>query len=234
MFIAESTRDLSSVPWSLRLDPPGSVEYRFQRVRCFADARFGSLLVLSLSACAARYQLLDADLDEARGQGSLEALRVYPSHRTISVYDEPDTRMVTVDREIRQRSTKERRKRILTIDTPGAIVAEAELNGAKLLWVTFDRTCTTPECAYGFVQTEDGRYRLVHVPEREGFAAPVVHRGWVGKRRKMTRGNLYQLAEANTVYRTKRKKRVRTVFLEVKKDIRKRVRGQSTREPGVQ
>lgn len=194
------------------------------------------MLVPTLCACAARYQLRDAELDEARQQESLAQLRVYPSNRTISVYDEPIARTITVDREIRQRSTNDRRKRILTLDTPGAIIAEAELNGARLLWVTFDRSCVVPECAYGWVQTEDGRYRLVHVPEREGFAPPVVYRGWVGKRRKMTRGNLYQLAEANTVYRIKRKKkkrRVRTVFLEVKKDIRKRVRGQSETEPGV-
>jgi hypothetical protein len=83
------------------------------------------------------------------------------------------------------------------------------------------------------VQTEDGRYRLVHAPEREGYAAPKVYRGWVGKRRQMKRGHLRSLGEANTVYRLDRGSRPRTVFLEVKRDIRKRIRDTSEHEPGV-
>jgi hypothetical protein len=199
----------------------------------FARAAIVATWMLALPACAARYQLLDEDLAEAKAQESLGRLRVYPSNRTISVYDEPMSETITVSREIRQRSTRDRRKRILTLDTSGAIIEEELLNGAALLWITFDRTCVEAGCAYGFVQTEDGRYRLVHVPEREGFAAAKVYRGWVAKRRQMKRGNLRSLAEANTVYRFERRSRPRTVFLEVKRNVRKRVRPQSEREPGV-
>jgi hypothetical protein len=201
--------------------------------RSFLRALLGLSCIVALSACAARYQLLDEDLDEARGQQSLERLRVYPSHRTISAYDEPTSGTITVSRQIRERSTRDRRKRILTIDTSGAIVGQELLNGAALLWITFDRSCVEPGCAYGFVQTEDGRYRLVHVPERDGYAAPKVYRGWVGKRRQMKRGHLHALSEANTVYRFERRSRPRTVFLEVKKAIRKRIRDTSEHESGV-
>lgn len=201
--------------------------------RSFVRALVGLAWIAALSACAARYQLLDEDLNDAREQQSLERLRVYPSHRTISVYDEPTSGTITVSRQIRERSTRDRRKRILTIDTSGAIVGEDVLNGAALLWITFDRSCAEAGCAYGFVQTEDGRYRLVHVPERDGYAPPKVYRGWVGQRRQMKRGHLHALSEANTVYRFERRSRPRTVFLEVKKAIRKRIRDTSEHESGV-
>ncbi len=193
----------------------------------------GLSMLLASSACAARYQLRDGELKEARDQDSLARLRVYPSNRTISVYDEEADKTVTVSSEIRQRTNKVRRKRILTLQTDGAVIGEELLNGAPLLWVTFDGQCMERGCAYGFVRTEDGRYRLVHAPEREGFAAPKIYRGTVAKRRRMTRGNLRALAEANQVYRLVRRRGPKTVFLEVKKDIRKRTRGSSTREPGV-
>jgi hypothetical protein len=200
--------------------------------RSFVRALVGVAWIAVLSGCAARYQLLDEDLEEAKAQDSLGRLRVYPSNRTISVYDEPASGTIVVNREIRERSTRDRKKRILTIDTSGAIVGQELLNGARLLWITFDRTCAEAACAYGFVQTEDGRYRLVHAPERAGYAPPKVYRGWVGKRRQMTRGNLRSLGEANTVYRLERR-RPRTVFLEVKRAIRKRVRDTFEKEPGV-
>lgn len=194
---------------------------------------FGALLLLGSSACAARYQLRDPELQEARDQGSLEHLRVYPSHRTITVHDEDAAKSVTVSRQIRQRSNRARRKRILTLQTAGAVVGEDMLNGVPLLWVTFDARCLEPVCAYGFVRTEDGRFRLVHVPEREGFLAPKVYRGCTLKRHRMKRGNLRALSEANQVYRFIRRRGPQSVFLEVKKDIRNRVRGRAEHEPGV-
>jgi hypothetical protein len=215
------------------IDRCGTVEYRKPMRGSFARVGLAVSMLLGSSACAARYQLRDAELKEARDQQSLGRLRVYPSNRTVSVYDEDADKSVTVSSEIRQRTSRVRRKRILKLSTEGAIVGEDQLNGAPLLWVTFDGQCMEPACAYGFVRTEDGRYRLVHVPERVGFAPPKVHRGIAVKRRRMTRGNLRALAEANAVYRVLRRSGPKTVFLEVKKDIRKRTRGSSEREPGV-
>ncbi|MCA9705647.1 MAG: hypothetical protein KDK70_07360 [Myxococcales bacterium] len=198
-----------------------------------AAAVLAVLLLLLDTGCARRFKLSDPDLAEAKESNALGDLRVYPSNRTISLYDEPAMRSVTIEREIRQRSRRERRGRILRRNTPGAIIDEGLLNGQKLLWVTFDRQCATPECAYGFVQVEDARYVLAHVPEREGYKPPRVHRSLVIKRHQMKKGHLRSLAEANQVYRLKRKRRVPTVFLEVKRANQDRVEERRDRESGV-
>lgn len=202
--------------------------------------RLGRALGLSLglalaasTGCAARYKLSDADLQQADDAGARAELRVYPSNRTISVYDEPALRTVTISREIRQRSRRERRKRILSRETSGAIIGEDLLNGQRRLWVTFDRRCATPECAYGFVQGEDARYLLVQVPEREGFAPPRIYRSCRLKRHRLTPGHLRALSEANRVYRLERKRRIPVVFLEVKRAKQDRVEERAERESGV-
>lgn len=185
------------------------------------------------SGCARRFKLRDADLQEAKETGDLKALRVYPSNRTISVYEEPALRTVTVEREIRRRSRRKRIRRILRRSTPGAVIGEDTLNGQPLLWVTFTLTCASPECAYGFVRAEDMRYVLVSSPEREGYAPPKVHRSIVIKRHQMKRGFLRALTEANKVYRLERKRRVPVVFLEVKKANVDQVEDKAERESGV-
>lgn len=185
------------------------------------------------SGCATRLKLADVDLQEAKETDALGALRVYPSNRTISVYDEPALTAVTIDREIRQSSRRKRHKQILRRGTSGAIIGEDLLNGQKLLYITFSRSCATPECAYGFVQVEDGRYVLVHSPERDGYAPPKVHRSIFIKRHRMKKGFLRALTEANKVYKLDRKRRVPVVFLEIKRSKRDKVEGQSERESGV-
>jgi hypothetical protein len=191
------------------------------------------LLVVASGGCAVRLKLSDVDLEEARQTESLGALRVYTSHRTISLYDEPALRTVVVSREIRQRSRRERRKIILRRSTAGAIVGEDLLNGQRILWVTFDRACAEPQCAYGFVQVEDMRYVLVHVPEREGYKPAKVYRSLVLKRHRMQLGHIRALADANRVYKLARKRRSPVVFLEVKRSNQDRVDERAERESGV-
>ncbi|MCA9652218.1 MAG: hypothetical protein KC501_20050 [Myxococcales bacterium] len=185
------------------------------------------------SGCAQRFKLADLDLQEAKDAGDLGALRVYPSNRTISIYDEPALRAVTIDREIRQSSRRKQHRQILRRGTAGAVIGEDRLNGQKLLYVTFDRSCAAPECAYRFVQVEDARYVLMGSPEREGYAPPKVHRSIRIKRHRMKLGHLHALTEANQVFRLERKRRVPVVFLEIKRSNRDKVEGQSGRESGV-
>lgn len=187
------------------------------------------------TGCARRFKLADVDLAEAKETGALLDLRVYPSNRTLASHDEPALRSVTVEREIRERSRRQRNVDILGRNTSGAIIKEDKLNGENLLWVTFDRDCATPECAYGFVQVggQDRRYVLVHVAEREGFKPPRVHRSLRLKRHQLKKGYLRSLSEANQVYRLKRKRRVPTVFLEVKRAKQDRVDERRRRKPGV-
>ena len=198
-----------------------------------AVVALGGLLALG-PGCAQRFKLSDAQLQEAREAESLGALRVYPSNRTLSVYDEPALTAVTIDREIRQSSRRKRHRQILRRGTSGAIIGEEVLNGQKLLYVTFSRTCSTPECAYGFVRVEDGRYVLVYSPEREGFKPPKVFRSIDRlKRHRMKKGFLRALTEANKVYKLERKRRVPVVFLEIKKKKRDKIEERSERETGV-
>jgi hypothetical protein len=192
------------------------------------------VLVLAVgSGCARRLKLADVDLAEARETESLANLRVYPSNRTISNYDEPALRTVVVSREIRQTSSRKRNKRILRRNTSGAIVGEDLLNGQKLLYVTFDRQCSEPGCAYGFVQLEDARYVLVHAPEREGFAPPKVYRSLVLERHRMKIGHVRSLSDANRVFKLERRNRSPVVFLEVKRKNQDRVDERAERESGV-
>ena len=190
-------------------------------------------LLMLAPGCARRFKLNDFALAEAKESGGLGDLRVYPSNRVISFYDEPALRSVTVEREIRERTRGERRGQVLGRNTSGAIVGEDLLNGQKLLWITFDRTCASPECGYGFVQVEDARYVLVHVPEREGYGPPRPHRSIRIKRHLLKKGHLRSLSEANQVYRLERKRRVPVVFLEVKRANQDRVQERRERESGV-
>jgi len=201
-------------------------------LRATAVLLLGLLLALG-PGCAQRFKLSDTDLKEAKDMRDLGALRVYASHRIISVYDEPARRALIVEREIKQSSRRERRKRILRRGTAGAIVGNDRLNGQRLLWVTFDRQCATPECAYGFVHAQDQRYLLVHVPEREGYLPPRIHRSLVLKRHRLEIGFLRSLTTPNQVYRLERKRRIPVVFLELKRSNRDRVEERAERESGV-
>ena len=191
------------------------------------------LLLAAGTGCAVRLKLTDVDLEEARETESLGQLRVYPSNRMISNYDEPALRTVVVSREIRQSSSRRRNKRILGRNTAGAIVGESKLSGQRLLHVTFDRQCADPTCAYGFVQLEDTRYVLVQVPEREGYAPAKVYRSLVLERHRMKPGHVRSLAEANRVYKLQRRRRALVVFLEVKRSNNDRVEERAERESGV-
>lgn len=191
------------------------------------------LLIVVGSGCAVRLKLADVDLEEARETESLGQLRVYPSNRMISNYDEPALRTVVVAREIRQSSRRRRNKVILGRNTAGAIVGESKLNGQRLLHVTFGRQCADPSCAYGFVQLEDARYVLVSVPERDGFAPAKVYRSLVLERHRMKPGQVRSLSEANRVYKLQRRRRALVVFLEVKRSNKDHVEERAERESGV-
>jgi hypothetical protein len=185
----------------------------------------------ALSGCAMRYKLIDADIDPARRlPDGTAALYVYPSNRTIILYDRDDAALRRLGRQIDIDVDKERLNRTLTRNTAGAIVDEDLSNGARRIWVTFELDrCAERECALGFVQTEDGRYRLHYVPEIDYYKPPMVHRDCVLKKRRMKVGNMKSLSEPNKVYILKRRKKAKTVFLEVK--IKKNKRRKTTRDP---
>lgn len=187
-----------------------------------------------LSGCTARYVLGDSALRDAEARGALNDLGVYVSNRTIPLYERDEMSQTRVGREIEDRSRKGRLRRPIGRNATGLIVDEDLHNGARRLWISFSRTCREKDCAYGFVQTEDGRYRLMTLPERDDYDKASVYRGCVIDRHELKPGKLRALSDANAVYRLERKnkKRPKTVFLEVKRSRRKRTNDRSDPERG--
>jgi len=180
------------------------------------------LAALGLSGCAQRRLLTNQVLDEARKQKSVEQLRAYVSNRTIASYDQRLLEERRMGREVVDRSERRRLRRTLGRQQRGKIIKVDKLNGQTLLWVSFERTCQSPDCAFGFVSTEDERYRLVQAPVRSGYEAPSMYRGVATKRQKMAKGKLKALSDANAVYKLNRKrkrKRHLSVILELKKQV---------------
>ncbi len=202
-------------------------------MRALVAVLFVSLCCL-LSGCTTRRILGDAALNDARSQDKFQDLGVYVSNRMIPVYERNDLRQKRVDRRIRDDSENSILDRPVGRNLVGLIVAEDLRNGARRLWISFSRSCREIQCAYGFVQTEDGRYRFVDLPVRENYDKSSVYRTFKLKRHELKLGKIRALSDANPVYRLerKRKKRPKTVFLEVKRTNKRRTRRQRDPETG--
>lgn len=189
-----------------------------------------------MSGCAKRVLLQPKELERVQTEAGVQPLRVYPNRKLLSLYPEEQIdESFEVERNIRESSQRDQLKKIVTKNTGGLIIAIEELNGMPLLWVTFEPSCTKPECAYGFVQTEDGKYRLFQVPDREGFGDPNVYRSCVWKKRKLKAGKRKSLAEANEVMLVKKNNgKILTIELTVKKVTDKRTRTRTERERGIE
>lgn len=187
-----------------------------------------------MSGCTARYVLGNAALSDAKSRDKFQDLGVYVSHRTVPVYERDEFSQTRVDRTIEDNSRQGRLRRPIGRNAVGLIVDEDIRNGARRLWISFSRTCRDTKCAYGFVQTEDGRYRLADLPVREDYEKSSVFRSCVLKRQKLKPGKLRALSDANAVYRLerKRKKRPKTVFLEVKRTNKRRTNEKVDPESG--
>jgi hypothetical protein len=209
-------------------------------------ARFGALLLALLaltlgasSGCARRFKLTPKELEKVEARaGTSEGLRVFVHRKTILFYEEEVSQdSFVVDRQIKERRIREPYILPITRRTPGKILGVSEQNGMPILWVTFDqRICDEVACGIGFVRTEDDLYKLAVLPLREGYKPPVVYRRTEKKRNKMGLGKVKALAEANDVYvisRGKKRRRVKTVHLDVKKNVRETERRKIDRPTGV-
>lgn len=179
------------------------------------------MLALTCAACANSREFLLGGmlLDVQRTDPKLTKLRVYPSSDFIAVYGKQladdlsvSGRAGTVDTEYRgQRiETPVGRKR------PGVIVNVGAVNDAAVLWVSFDGSCAQVACAFGFVQSKDGRFRLYKVPALDGYGEASVYRVRVSPRKRMERTTLFSKTQSTSVYFTTRGATL-PVTLEVKK-----------------
>ena len=196
-----------------------------------ASLAFG---IAATSGCARRLELAPSEFEriEKREQ-AVEDLRVYVSRRLVVNYElEDDASTYEVDREIRTSREQQLLKVIIGKRTKGLVIDTDERNGAPLLWVTFSARCQDKDCAYGFVQTEDGVFRLTDVPEREGYKQPKAH--YICPARPMEVGKLKSLAEKNDVYVWKnRRGKVATIDLIVKKRSDRRRQTDIIRDEGI-
>ena len=198
---------------------------------------FGALLAgaVATSGCAKRTPLSPNELEKVKTEAGVAPLRVYTERKMIALYTEAAKgESFNVNRTITEESDKVVDKQVTTRNTAGLIIDIDELNGKPLLFVTFDASCKTRECAYQFVETEDQRYRLVQLPEREGYENPRVYRACVWKKRKLATGKLASLAEANEVFLVKKNNgKILTMKLEVKKVTSDRTQTRTRRNRGI-
>ena len=198
---------------------------------------FGALLAgtLAASGCAKRTPLSPNELERVKTEAGVAPLRVYTERKMISLYNEASVdESFDVNRKITEASDKVVDKSVTTRNTAGLILDIDELNGKPLLFVTFDPLCKVRECAYQFVETEDQRYRLVELPTREGYDTERVYRALVWKKRKLEKGKLASLAEANEVYLVKKNNgKILTMVLEVKKVTSDRTQTRTRRNRGI-
>jgi hypothetical protein len=194
-----------------------------------------ALALVAGSGCAKRLALEPKELGRVEKEAGLDNLRVYVSKRLWTTYREAGVEQnFEVDKTIRQESDSQVLKNLVTRDISGRILAVEESNGMPLLYVTFDSSCNDKDCAFGFVQNEDGLHRLLFAPTLEGYEEPKNYHWRVHERRLMKLGKMKSLSEANDIYVNKRRNgKLRTIHLEVIKVIDERTRTRIRRSGGV-
>ena len=160
------------------------------------------------TGCANReYVTPNVLLDIQRTDPEFEALRVFPSATFINVHLQAlgdDTDVESQIGSVRELVTGKRVEIEIPRGEPGLIVGLDQHEGDALLWISFDERCRTQSCAYGFIQTDDGLFRLFHVPPLPGYAEPVVYRKRMTPRKAMERTKIYSRSKAAPVYFTMR------------------------------
>lgn len=192
------------------------------------------LSVLLAAGCARRFKLTPDELvslDErvtsyerrlaVDPQAAKAEVFVYTHRRFIVKYEQNTEKSVEVGRTVDMALMSERPLIFILRSRAGQIVARDESNGVPRLWVSFSSECNIMDCAYGFVRTEDNLHKLAYVPAREGFALQAVYYRHERPGRIMKKMKIRTNGEANHVYVLKRKRRVKTVYLDVKKRIRR-------------
>lgn len=97
----------------------------------------------------------------------------------------------------------------------GKIIAIEELDGSTQVFVTFTTRCMEQACAYGFLATTGGKFRLATLPQRDTQKTTVWH-GVSWPSHEMTRAQGGSQAELDEVYAAKlRRGHQHTIELEV-------------------
>lgn len=209
------------------------------RERSFTAKRALGVLALSLgllvnTGCAKRLVLTPGEFERIdTRERATEALRVYVSKKLVVIYELSDDQATyEIDKTINTSSEQNILRVIIDKNTKGVIIDKEEKNGAPLLWVTFNSKCKDKNCAFSFVQTEDGVFRLNSAPDRDGYKKPKVY--FKTEKKEMKHGKLKSLAEKNDVFLWKNKReKIFTIDLIVKKRTDTKRKVQTERGEGV-
>jgi hypothetical protein len=194
-----------------------------------------SVGLLANTSCARRLTLTPAEYEriEKREQAT-EDLRVYVSKKLIVLYElEDDAATYEIDKTINTSSEQNLLRVIIAKNTKGVIIDAEDKNGSNLLWVTFNSKCKDKDCAFGFVRTEDGVFRLHSVPERENYKKGKAY--FKNEKKPMKLGKLKSLAEKNDVFLWKNPRdKIFTIDLIVKKRTDTKRKVETERGGGVE
>ncbi|TPV96690.1 MAG: hypothetical protein B7733_03365 [Myxococcales bacterium FL481] len=194
-----------------------------------------ALLSSGTFGCAKRVVLNPTELERVERAG-VKRLRVYPSNKIVLMYEKKAREgSYEVQRRVEESERRDEIKHVITKNTAGQVIDSEDVNGAKMLWVTFDPSCEVKACAFGFAQSENGPYRLAVLPPREEATDPIPYRGCKRKGTRLKLGKVASLAEMNDVYLLKKGGgKVLTVELEILKVTDKGVRTKVQRSRGIE
>lgn len=196
-----------------------------------------ALTAVVAGGCARRLDLTTEELKKIEDRDEeLKTLRVVPKRKLLSLYREDSTANSydVSKRKITERGAYRPLKKIIGRRTFGKVVSRTELNGMPVFWIAFDNQCTDTACAYGFVLTELNRWTLFQVPDREKYQPPENYRRNLFKRNRLKLVKQKSLAEANEVFAvTRRRGRVLTVDLQIRKDVYRPTRTDVERAGGA-
>lgn len=157
-----------------------------------------------------------------------DELFVYAHRRFFVKYERVEEKSFAMGHKVDLTRERKTPMAVIEYSSPGQIIAREESNGVPLLWVSYDE-CNVKECAYGFVRTEDNLHKLAFVPAQpfvppeEGYKLKTVYHRYERPKKIMRKTKVAALGEANEVYvLKKRKRRVKTVYLDVRKRIREK------------
>lgn len=179
---------------------------------------FTLLCATMLSACASYRSYLKPDevANMSRQKGWESQVKVYPDAEYLVVFPSADRRLrvadddAYVDRNRNQLYVIRVRKNF-----PGTIVESKTVHGKRWLWVSYSESCARRSCAFGFVESERGRFSLAQVPRADGYLPATVYRGEFEEETRMQLSRLLSFDEANEIWYWQGEDSVASVDLQV-------------------
>lgn len=159
-----------------------------------------AVLWLTTMGCGHRDELTPDTFAALQRHGRVRGLHVYAHQRFIVEYDDEPTAS-----SVNKKSS------------PGIIVGIGEFNAVPLLWVSFSSNCVKIECSFGFVQTEDHRFKLMLLPNAVGANAVsgIVYYRHRRTANIMRKGKKRDFGEVNEIYILRRRHRSFWIHLEI-------------------